>query len=151
MRRQVQKNCAFTLVELIVVVMVLGILAAIAAPKLLGTSQAATDNCARHSLSVIRTAIDSFTAQHDGSLPGADGNDVTFKSDLTPYLRGQDFPKCTVGAVRSNEVRMMVTGEDPGVGATAATHSWAYNYETGEFYINSQEMSHDEVTTYDKF
>jgi general secretion pathway protein G len=146
-----QKHCAFTLVELIVVVMVLGILASIAAPKLLGTSQAATDNSARHSLSVIRTAIDSFTAQHGGALPGADGSDVTFKSDLAPYLRGQEFPKCTVDSARSNEVRMMVTGEEPGVGATVGTHSWAYNYETGEFSINSQNMSHDDVTTYDKF
>ena len=33
-----------------------------------------------------------------GALPGADGNQATFKADIDPYLRGNaNFPTCPVG------------------------------------------------------
>ena len=143
----------FTLVELVVVVMILGILAAIAVPRMLGTSQQALDNGLRQSLGVIRTAIDSFAAEHSGALPGADGQQATFKSDLADYLRGKDFPKCPVGEAKNDEVRMVAgTGSiAAGIGATAATQSWVYQYETGDFYVNSTTLSGDGTTTYDQF
>jgi prepilin-type N-terminal cleavage/methylation domain-containing protein len=144
---------AFTLFELVVVIMILGILAAIAVPRLLGTSQQATDNTARQSLGVIRTAIDNFAAEHDGAWPGADGQETTFKNNLLGYLRGSEFPNCPVGEAKNNAVRT-VAGSGPigpGVGGTSATHSWAYQYETGDFYINSTADSLDGATTYDQF
>jgi hypothetical protein len=57
---------------------------------------------------------------------------------------------CPVGA-RYNEIRMMSGSETPGTGGTEGIISWAYNFQTGDFYINSADMSSDEVTTYDKF
>jgi general secretion pathway protein G len=143
----------FTLIELVVVVMILGILAAIAVPRILGASQRATDNAARHSLSVIRQAIDEFAAKHNGAFPGADGVDTTFKAELADHLRGTQFPKCQVGEAMNNEVRMFPgTGPmGPSIGQTADTHSWIYQYETGEFHINSTMPTSDGSTTYDQY
>lgn len=142
----------FSLIELIVVVMILGILAAIAAPRLLGTSHQATDNGARQSLGVVRNAIDQYTTEHQGVLPGADGDELTFKTDIKKYLRGQDFPACPVAA-KNNAVRMMGGSGSivPSIGGTSATHSWVYQFGTGEFYINSNATTNDGVTTYDQF
>ncbi len=142
----------FTLIELVVVVMILGILAAIAAPRLLGASNQAVDNGVRQSLSVVRNAIDHFSAEHDGSLPGADGKEQTFKDDLTNYLRGTDFPTCPVAA-KNNAVRMMSGSGSivPSIGPTSTTHSWVYQFETGEFFINSGAKVYDGLTTYDQF
>jgi prepilin-type N-terminal cleavage/methylation domain-containing protein len=153
MRLVVQKRGGFTLFELVVVVMILGILATIAAPRMLGTSQQATENTARQSLGVIRTAIDQFSAEHDGKMPGADGQEATFKSDLTNYLRGIDFPKCPVGEAKNNAVRMLSGSGSPAasIGATATTHSWVYQFESGDLSINSTANAVDGVTTYDQF
>jgi general secretion pathway protein G len=151
-RFAVQRRGGFSLIELIVVVMILGIIAAIAAPRLLSTSDTAVDNGLKQTLGVIRDAISTFAAER-GELPGADGNQATFKSDLDRFLRGADFPTCSVGEAANNSVRMQAgTGSvASGIGATASTHSWVYKYQTGDFHVNSTEMSADGATSYDNF
>src|SRR6188472_3705535 len=111
----------FSLIELVVVVMILGILAAIAAPRLLGASNQATDNGVRQSLCVVRDAIDQYTTEHAGALPGADGDEGTFKADIKSYLRGQDFPNCPVAA-KNNAVRMM-SGSGPVASSISGTET----------------------------
>ena len=59
----------FTLVELVVVIMILGILAAVAAPKLLSTSGTASDNGLKQTLSIVRDAIELYAAENGGALP----------------------------------------------------------------------------------
>jgi len=127
------KRQGFTLVELVVVVMILGILAAVAAPKLLGTSGTATDNGLRQTVSVVRDAIERYAAEHGGKFPGT--TDATFKSELIPYLRGA-FPTCPVGTNKNNLVDVVATGSPLGVNAGAST-GWRYCYGTGEFIVNS--------------
>ena len=98
---------------------------------------------------MVRNAIDNYSAEHPGVMPGADGKELTFKTDIAAYLRGQDFPTCPVAA-KNNAVRMM-PGSGPVAssisGTSEATHSWVYQFETGEFYINSKATANDGVTT----
>jgi prepilin-type N-terminal cleavage/methylation domain-containing protein len=153
MRRNAGTRRGYSLLEIVIVVMIVGIIATIAAPKLLGTSQQAVDNGLRQTLSVIRTAIDSYSAEKGGILPGADGQQQTLKDDLVNYLRGKEFPICPAGAAQNNAVRMLSGNGSiaASIGGTAATHSWVYKYETGDFHVNSVEVSADGVTTYDQF
>jgi general secretion pathway protein G len=146
------KRAGFSLIELVVVVMILGILAAIAAPRLLGASHQATDSGVRQSLGVVRNAIDQYAAEHAGAMPGADGQEPTFKSDIAGYLRGHDFPTCPVAA-KNSAVRMMGASGPvaSSIGGTSTTHSWVYQFGTGDFHINSNAQSNDGVTTYDQF
>jgi len=132
-----RKQLGFTLVELVVVVMILGILAAVAAPRLLSTSGAATDNGVKQTLAVVRDAIERFAAENGGQLPGQVGTEAAFKTDLTNYLRGS-FPVCPVGPSGNTpnaNVKMILVG-GPISGDPSPAESWQYSTQTGEFIIN---------------
>ena len=56
----------FSLVELIIVVAVLGIMAAIVVPQFQNQSTKAKEAVAKEGLRILRSAIELYTAQHSG-------------------------------------------------------------------------------------
>ena len=137
---------AFTLVELVVVIMILGILAAVAAPKLLNTSKTATDNGLRQTLSILRDAIELYTAENGGNLPPCADATTSLQTALNDYVRGA-FPKCPVG---TKDQDVTATTTTPIVADGTPTTGWKYNTTTGEFICNSGATSGD-GTKYDTF
>lgn len=133
-----KQHGGFTLVELVVVVLILGILAAIAAPKIINNSDKASDSSVAATLAAIRDAIELYKAEKNGKLPttasGAIPTESDFKTALDPYLRGTGFPFAKVGGLNSNEVN--IQGAGPTV---SGTKGWSYNWLTGEIIINSAE------------
>ena len=61
---------AFTLVEILIVVALLGILAAIALPALKGNIRQAKESAAKENLRVLRNAIELYAPQHNDFPPG---------------------------------------------------------------------------------
>jgi general secretion pathway protein G len=137
-----RKQKGFTLVELVVVVMILGILAAVAAPKLMSTSGAATDNALRHTLGVVRDAIDRYAAENGGVPPSDPAN------DLLPFLRGT-FPKCPVAGGNAN-IKIVSTAP-PLTPDTTNGESWMYTTQDGTFIVNSTANASDGATPYNTF
>jgi general secretion pathway protein G len=122
-----RKHKGFTLIELVVVVMILGILAAVAAPKLLGTSSSATDNGIKESLGVVRDAIERYTAEHGGVLPAQTN---TLAQDLANYVRV--FPKNPITG--TSTVKVTTTA---GTMSASGPEAWQYNKADGGFICNS--------------
>jgi general secretion pathway protein G len=139
-----QKKKGFTLIELVVVIMIIGILAAVAAPKLISTSGAASDSAAKQSLGVIRDAIERYASDNAGALPTlALLTDPTFTGK---YLRGS-FPKCPVGA-KKGDATIKTSAVSPPVAEASPSTGWMYNPTTGEFIINSTAVAADTTTVY---
>ena len=67
----------FTLVEILIVVIILGILAAIAIPKLSNASQIARESTLHDEMRFLRTQIIYYQSQHGDISPGYPADDTT--------------------------------------------------------------------------
>lgn len=84
-----RRNEGFTLIEILLVVMIIGILAAIAVPRLTGKVEGAQRNAAKQGISVIEGAIDVYEVDN-GRLPESLQSLMTKGSEPNwqgPYLR----------------------------------------------------------------
>ena len=126
----------FSLLELVIVVVILGIISAIAIPRLSRGASGAADSALSSNLAVLRNAIDLYAAEHQGNFPAlADFEDqLLLYSDINgntnaspsavflfgPYLRA--IPPLPVGT-KTGQV-----GVDSAIGATIG---WIYDENTG--------------------
>lgn len=73
----------FTLVEIMIVVAIIALLAAIAIPNLLRARLTANESAAQATLRTISTAFETYAAAHDGAYPTSEDNLTT---ESPPYL-----------------------------------------------------------------
>ena len=124
---ETRKRGGFSLVELTVVVLIMGILAAVAAPKLFNKIDEAKENGTRQSLAVVRSAIEQHLAQ-EGSYP------ANPETDLKDYMKGQ-FPKAEAISNGNRSVKVYTAGTALAADSTEAA-SWLYDSTTGEIRLN---------------
>ena len=74
-------NKGFTLIELMIVVVIIGILAAIAIPNFQQMRERALEASTKRNCHVVQLAAEDFAVQHDGIYSAAG-------ADLTPLLPG---------------------------------------------------------------
>jgi prepilin-type N-terminal cleavage/methylation domain-containing protein len=67
----------FSLVEILIVVVILGILAAIAVPKFSNAATVSRENTLKENLRLLRTQIGVYYTQHTDCYPGYPGGDIT--------------------------------------------------------------------------
>jgi prepilin-type N-terminal cleavage/methylation domain-containing protein len=78
---QAKNSRAFSLVEMVIVVVIIGILAGIAIPRISHAVTAARANALLETMAAVRTAIDHYYAEH-GHYPGYDPGDGTPDDDM---------------------------------------------------------------------
>ncbi|HRK30427.1 MAG TPA: prepilin-type N-terminal cleavage/methylation domain-containing protein [Tepidisphaeraceae bacterium] len=105
MQRKLDRS-AFTLVEVLIVVVILGILAAIVIPQFSNASATARENTLRDEMRYLRTQIAVYRAQHNDYSPGyAPGSgsgvatEANFELQMTTYTDEQGNANPTGSAV----------------------------------------------------
>jgi general secretion pathway protein G len=149
----------FTLVEILIVVVILGILAAIVIPQFTGAATEAKLSSLVSDLQTMRSQIELYKLQHNEMLPSltmedfggeqvngltgvtlVDGTQVAEGTDNSygPYM--QKMP--TNQFNNSSEVDTSGTaGDSPSSGASAT--GWEYNTTTGEIYPDYIDLNGD--------
>lgn len=145
----------FSLIELVVVIVIIAIIGAIAIPKMSRGSAGAGDSALTQDLSVMRSAVDLFNAEHPNATVSATTivNQLTEYSDITgatlsatknstsiygPYLRGSTLPALPAGS--TNKGQTAITTTAPGATATANS-GWYWDGTT--FWANCPNSEQD--------
>lgn len=125
---------AFTLVEVLIVVIVLGILAAIVVPQFSTASDDANLSALKTNLQTIRAQLELYKIQHNGTYPTL-ANFVTQMTAGTTVTgaAGTDFGPYLL-TIPANPFSGVSTVTN--TGTPAATLGWYYNETTGEFRAN---------------
>jgi general secretion pathway protein G len=152
------KNKGFTLVELIIVVTILGIMAAIVIPTFQGNVATARESASKSNLMTIRTQIELYKLQHNGYPPGyvngAGAPIATVQLQLigtttdkgqaspstvpsTPFLYGpylKTIPKNPYNNLST--IAKVAAGTAFSAAVDGTSSGWLYKIETGEIAMN---------------
>ncbi len=141
-----QRHCAFSLVELVIVIVIIGIIAAVAVPRISVAGNNAGDTVLEADLLVLRSAIDMYAAEHGGTYPDKKGK---FAKQMTRYtdIDGDDSTTRTATHIFGPYIARMpplpvgknqgktaaIDGNKPGAKNNGG---WWYDEDTGEIRAN---------------
>jgi general secretion pathway protein G len=147
------RSTGFTLVEILIVVIILGILAAIVIPQFTEASNDARESALASDLQTVRSQIELYKVQHLEKLPHLDENGdadndnfddrMTGRTDqdgtinasgaFGPYL--QKMPTNPFVSANGDQVSFGTDDPAPGNGNTG----WYYNTDSGKFSANDSD------------
>ncbi len=131
------RSRGFTLIELLLVLVILGILAAIVVPKFSGRTEQAKETAAKTQIAGFSTALDAYEVDTGGYPKGADGlmNLVQAPSDVQgwkgPYMKdvpadpwGRPYVYVSPGRNNPNSYDLYSLGADGREGTEDDVTNW---------------------------
>lgn len=156
-----RKTAGFSLVELVIVVVIIGLIAAIAVPRFTRASQGAAEAGLRANLKMLRDAIETYSVEHEGNWPAyrpagpsaGHASADAFNLQLTAYTdssglasdtKGGTFtlgryleriPPLPLGVNRGYNAVLSLNFLGPTPSGTSG-YGWEYCHYTGEIRTN---------------
>ena len=127
-----RSNKGFTLIELMIVVAIIGILAAVAMPRFADLVRKSSEGATKGSLGAIRSALSIYYADNEGRWPDTLAEMCAVLDDNGNVKYMASLPVRKVG---NNEEGDNLNTETDALGDTV--HGWYYNNSTGDVMVNS--------------
>ncbi|MHC4069558.1 MAG: type IV pilin protein [Planctomycetota bacterium] len=162
---------AFTLVELLIVVSILGILAAIVMPTFQSHVQLAKESAAKDNLRILRNAIELYASQHNEVAPGYLNGDTDnapspiitgvqllnltnasgqFTEPANPdYRYGPYLPELPQNPFNGRWEMVIVMNDQPFPDVPAGTLGWVYKPATKEIRLDWPGTDYEGISYYD--
>ncbi len=144
---------AFTLIEVLIVVIIMAVLAATIIPQFSSSTDDAKESSLLFNLHTIRSQIEMYKVHHAGDVPSLanfedqmtnptdiDGNTTGTDLDYGPYFQGE-VPANPFNN-SSDLVAVATEGTEPSA-VVAGGAGWQYDESTGGFYPNNSEYYAD--------
>ncbi len=140
---KVEKRLAFTLVEVLIVVVIMAVLAATIIPQFSNSADDARTSTSEFNLHTLRSQIELYRGQHGGILPTSALAELTSSTNVGGTVgTGSSYPYGPyVREVPSNPfsnsaaVKVITTSPAQSSDVTG-TGGWLYNVTTGEIWID---------------
>jgi general secretion pathway protein G len=128
---------AFTLVEILIVVVILGILAAIVIPQFTNASQDAQIGNVETQLQTIRSQIELYRVRNNGQYPNLGGfaNENGWGNNTENGMIQANYLRSTPINPRTGTSTIIV-GPDPGQPVATGDAGWWFDPATGDFGAN---------------
>jgi len=122
----------FTLVEILIVVVILGILAAIVVPQFTSASQAAVKGALQSQLQTISSQVELFRVKSQGAYPDFTTADNGGWGEMvsSEYLKEQPFN----GFARRSDIAVGAAQLESGSEGSAAAAGWGWSTTAGQVY-----------------
>ena len=130
MHARTRRQQGFTLVEILIVVVILGILAAIVIPQFTNAGETAKANSLVTQLQTMRSQLELYRVQHNGVYPTltTNWNQMTSKTDVdgTVNASGAFGPYLQQPPINPFENSTTVSGTSASDGTAAAGTAWVW-------------------------
>lgn len=140
---RISRRSAFTLIEILIVVVILAILAAAVIPQFSDSSTDAKNSTTVYNLSAIRTQIALYKVQHNGTVPTLANivTQLTTNTTATGGAGGTFGPYFQVipanpQANNNNTFVAVATAGTPPAAVIAGGAGWQYDASNGNVFAN---------------
>jgi general secretion pathway protein G len=143
---------------------IIGIIAAIAVPRMARGAAGAGEATLRADLRTLRVVIDLYAVEHNGNLPGRMGSPAGFWNRLTkptnasgslspaaddiiygPYLHGRTAVPVGPNAGVTGVVMTTTSPVSAALDEAQTNRGWVYNYQTGQIIANTDDLDESGV------
>jgi general secretion pathway protein G len=141
MDRKTNNNRGFTLVEILVVVLLLGILAAIVMPRFTNASTDAKRSSLRSSLQAVRGQVELYMLQHGDLPPALSGSDWTALTEMSTFSGQQQGPYLQAAPINPlngfSEIETVTTDQVGGSAVSTPNIGFVYNTTNGKMWATN--------------
>jgi general secretion pathway protein G len=138
----------FTLVEILIVVIILGILAAIVIPQFTNASNDARNNSIASTLQTVRSQIELFKIQHADTPPVAAGMWSVMLGKSSTVDTQTSAATGVFGPYLQQAPINPANGQSAIGAAAATTVGWVYTVNNGQYTIQAVDTTGTGVLTY---